>query len=397
MWASNDNFHWPKRFAELKGSAPSGGRRSRSPDDPTPPAAVVAGAEPVPEPVQLNSATLAEIKRLIDQGNARVITTLEAKLNTMERRLAVVEGENMEKECNIQQLSKQLQDQVRINEAMDERLEELDMNGRLSSLILTSPAFTSHPRNSDIEQLTATVINERIPGLNMTKSDLQAAHKLQNDNKVICKFVKRQLRDRVYDARFELARFHSGNPGGGGRRLEPLYISESLTPRNRQLYDELLRAKRPENGGIIASVFSRRGIVWCRTEKGGANRRVPDEENLRRILGGRRFPPIARPPRQQTSGAAARRLPDAAAGAAPEAPRRPAECAVSGPSEDVEDGGPGGGAASSAAASSAAAPVASVPPADGVPERRPESGARSARAVGPRESFNMLTRWEKPT
>ena len=64
----------------------------------------------------------------------------------------------------------------------------------MSSLILSCESFASHPRNADIEQLVVSVLNERVSGLNLTKDDLQAAHKLQNDTKVICKFVKRRLR-----------------------------------------------------------------------------------------------------------------------------------------------------------------------------------------------------------
>ena len=85
-------------------------RRSRSPSDPPPPAAVRgADGEPAPGPVQLNAATLAEIKRLNDHGNTNVIRTLEAKLDSMERRLTVLESECMDKDGTIQQLSKQLE------------------------------------------------------------------------------------------------------------------------------------------------------------------------------------------------------------------------------------------------------------------------------------------------
>ena len=334
-------------------------RRSGSPPDPLSPAAKRTGTGPTAEPLQLNAATLAEIKRLIDVGSAEVIRSIESKLDGMERRLNILEGECMEKDREIQQLSTQLQQQVKVNEELEARLEEMDNNGRLSSLILTCDAFASHPRNADIEQLVVAVLNERVVGLNMSKSDLQAAHKLQSDAKVICKFVKRQVRDTVYDARFDLARL----PSRDGRRPAPLYISESLTPRNRLLYEELLRAKRPENGGMIASVFSRRGGVWCRKERGGANLRVQDEENLRRILDGKRFLPQPRPPsrRPPTRTPPARRPPGPPAGAARDAPRAAAGREPPGPAglRDGESGDPDGAAASPVVADSAAAVSAS--------------------------------------
>ena len=288
-------------------------RRPRSPDDPAraPGGAGGFGAvpapAPVPQPVQLDVSTLAAIKQLIEQGNEKLMKSLEMKLEGLERRIGIIEGECMDKDETICQLTDQLQQQTKVNEELQQRLEDIDLNGRLSSLILTCEDFARHNRNDDIERKVVNVLNERIPDLNMTTADVHAAHKLQNDNKVICKFVKRQVRDRVYDARFNLARFHGENRRPDSRRLAPLYIAESLTPSNRVLYEELLRARRPENGGLIASVFSRRGLVWCRAEKGGANIRVPDGSALRRILGGRRFPPQARPARRPVSGAASSR------------------------------------------------------------------------------------------
>ena len=344
-------------------------RQSQSPADRPAPAAAegAGGAGSAPGPVQLSAATLAEIKRLIDHGNANVIRTLETKLEGMERRLTVLESECMDKDGRILELSRQLKRQTKVNEELETRLEELDMNGRLSSLILSCDAFKTHPRSADIEQLVVSVLNERVSGLTLTTADLQAAHKLQSDSKVICKFAKRQTRDAVFEARFDLARFRKGNPGRDGLQLAPLYITESLTPRNRLLYEELLRAKRPENGGLVASVFSRRGVVWCRTERGGANLRVHDEAALRRILGGRRVPAQPRAPQQRGApppsssaerrppapgaGAAGRSVSPRAAAAAPAPPGPTAGSAVSGPrgaAEHLGDAGSAAGPGSSA-------------------------------------------------
>ncbi|KAF0291600.1 hypothetical protein FJT64_010345 [Amphibalanus amphitrite] len=357
------------------------GRGSGSPGDPPAPAAGRAGAGPASEPVQLSAAALAEIKQLIDQSNANVIRALEAKLESVERRLNMLEGECMEKDCKIQQLSKQLDQQVRANEELDSRLEELDMNGRLSSLILACDAFKAHPRSASVEQLVVTVLNQRVPGLSVTTADLQAAHKLQNDSKVFCKFTKRQVRDAVYESRFDMVRFREGNTSRDGRQLAPLYISESLTPRNRLLYDELLRAKRPESGGLIASVFSRRGVVWCRTERGGANLRVRDEADLRRILGGRRFPV-----QQRVSGRgalprtspAARRPPDSDSFDGRPPPRRAAADALPGPPGDSGAAGSRGTAAEPRETASVADSGATAPP--GLPSAGGVAGSSSAPA-----------------
>ena len=78
------------------------------------------------------------------------------------------------------------------------------------------------------------------------------------------------------------------------RGLKPCYITESLTDNNKLIYNELLQARRDQNGNLVASVFTRRGIVYCRTTKGGDNIRVPDQVTLRRVLGGACFTPPSR-------------------------------------------------------------------------------------------------------
>ena len=205
-------------------------------------------------------------------------------MDILERRVSILEGDCMDKEAEILRLNQRLQHQEKAMEDLYQRVEGIDANRRLSSLILACEEFVSCPEE-DIENKVTEVINTRLPKIQMTVNDIQAAHKLQGKNKVIVKFMKRRLRDAVYDSRFELV---SGGTGQRQRRsgVAPLYLTESLTPGNRLLYTALLDAKREENGAKIASVFTRRGQVMCRTEKGGTNIRVPDWERLQLILDG---------------------------------------------------------------------------------------------------------------
>lgn len=109
------------------------------------------------------------------------------------------------------------------------------------------------------------------------------------------------MRDYTYERRFELFPENVPNPpvrsrygAGGGVQLKPLFMQESLTAANSALYHELIRARKRENGAIVASVFSRRGMVLCRKVKKGTNISVRDEADLVKVLGGKRFPPPVR-------------------------------------------------------------------------------------------------------
>ena len=270
------------------------GRRSRSPTD------FARGRRPDrsagESPAALGTAvTLEAIQRLIQVGNQTVIAAFDAKFAQMERRLEIVEAENLEKDVEIRRLSAAINDEKKENAALRDQLESMDHNRRLSSLILTCEDFGPRTQGEDIEARVIQILNDRLPDLRLTTADIQVAHRLQADSKVIVKFIKRRVRDNVYERRFDLFRLRGGprapDGGGGGaaaggRRMAALFINESLTPKRQGIFNALIQAKKPENGGKIISVFTRRGLVYCKTERNGRNIHVQDQEHLRRILGG---------------------------------------------------------------------------------------------------------------
>ena len=284
----------PKRLAP--------GLVARSPPDAAPPAAkraaatgsaerpAAAGTSPAAA-VELSAAALAAIQHLINAGNTKVISALDARMDILERRISILEGECMDKDEEIRRLNQRLEQRDSALDELQMRVEGIDANRRLSSLIFACEDFVSC-KDEDIEEKVTQVINQRLPRIKMTVDYIQAAHRLQGKNKVIVRFVKRRLRDALYDSRFEL---FSGGAERRQRNAAPLYLTESLTPSNRLLYTALLDARKSENGARISSVFTRRGQVFCRTEKGGANIKVPNWERLQHILeGAARGSPTAR-------------------------------------------------------------------------------------------------------
>ena len=286
------------RRAETRQKRPAPDRGSKSPCDQTLPAAKRPLGGPAESPVvELSAGALTAIRQTVDSGIASIISAFEAKFGKMEKRLSLLESEMMDKDVELRNLGEQLTRQMQDNAELQAQIENIDLNRRLSSLILTCGDFGPRLAGEDIEQKVVSVLSARIPELNLSVSDIHVAHRLQRDDKVIVKFLKRNLRDKIYDARFNLASFSRGQTGvqpgaggapssGGSRRLASLYITEFLTAYNQRLYNQLLQARKSSGGEKVASVFSRRGLVCCRTVRNGPNIRVPDEATLQRLISG---------------------------------------------------------------------------------------------------------------
>ena len=241
------------------------------------------------------TVTLEAIRRLIEEGNKNVISVMEARLDQMERRmekrLDLLEADSMKKDQIIKKLQDQIITQKKENDELKDRLNGIDHNRRLSSLILTSEEFTLRQPGEDMELRAVELLNRRLPGLGLSTRDIQICHRLQGDNKCIIKFFKRNVRDAVFERRFELFQ----RPGVVGNQ-NALYITESLIPEMSRYYQILLAARKNENGAKVAQVFSRRGFVYCRKTKGGDNIRIRSEDHLLQVLGGSLPPLMERPP-----------------------------------------------------------------------------------------------------
>ena len=213
-----------RRAESRKSKRPAPDRGSKSPHDQSLPAAKRPLAEPAERAgtpgspgVELSAGALSAIQRLLSNGIASIASTLEVKCEKIDKRLDLLESEAMDRDAEMRRLNEKLACQSRINAELLERIEGIDLNRRLASLILTSDEFSHREQNEDIEKKIVRVLNERIPNLSLTTSDIHAAHRLQRDDKVIVKFVKRGLRDAIYDARFNMT------SAAGGHRRAPLY------------------------------------------------------------------------------------------------------------------------------------------------------------------------------
>ena len=108
-----------------------------------------------------------------------------------------------------------------------------------------------------------------MPWLDLREQDIDRAHRLPGPNhRVIVKFVQSgagSKRDLLMTRRTEL------------RGYDDLFVNESLTAQNGQIFRALLQAKKDKK---IYTVFTRGGVVFCKTEQFGARTRVDSVAKL---------------------------------------------------------------------------------------------------------------------
>ena len=330
------------------------------------------------------AVTLEAIKELIQAGNDHVISALDKKFAQLQQRIEILESEKFERDQTVDKLARALDEEKAKNRDMAERLESIDANRRLSSLILTCNEFGLRTAGENIIQMAVDALNKRMADLDLKCEEIQGAHRLEDDHKVIVKFLRRHVRDSIFERRFELSRNSSSSGFSGGRfpgaqQPAPLYLAESLTPPNQLMFRLALAARKAENGEKLNTVFTRRGRVICRKTYKGENIRLRDIDHLRNVLGGV-LPQL--PERPLRGGGRSWRTNGVSGGGGSSHRRwggRPPVAAASGALGDVP------AAAGSAAGPAAGPAAAGAPPVPGSPGSSVVSGGAAAQLLGASE------------
>ena len=197
--------------------------------------------------------------------------TLEAKLESQNKSICILEGELFEKANKIEKLEHELDFVRRDITALHDQVEDMERHERGVNLILTCKKFGPRRVGEDIKAMAVRVLNEHFPHIPLSARDLTTSHRLSRDNVVICAFFDRSLRNRLYAERMRLRKVATPPD-------QRLYLSESLTRRNRELYSELLTMK---SKGRIWSVFTHNGFPGYKMTQQSAPVRVTSEKQVR--------------------------------------------------------------------------------------------------------------------
>ncbi|KAF0314700.1 hypothetical protein FJT64_000059 [Amphibalanus amphitrite] len=164
-----------------------------------------------------------------------------------------MEGELFLRDAETKDLRNKISSQETTIKSLKEQLDGIDTNGRKNSLILKCDEFGKRGREEDIEGKVISILNHRFRDVRVARQDIQTTHRLQGDSTVIVNFLKTKLKEEIYERRMNQVRA----PNRGDRLAAPLYVNESLSATNKEIFKALLEAKKR---GKIYTVYTRRDL-----------------------------------------------------------------------------------------------------------------------------------------
>ena len=123
-------------------------------------------------------------------------------------------------------------------------VEEQEQYLRRDCLVLSGIPKTSEENTDEIVNEVATLMN-----VGLGDSDISVSHRLPTKSasscpNIIVKFTRRECRDNIYRQRKKLKDFSTSDINLGRVADNKIFISESLTASNKQLFDNCLKYKK---------------------------------------------------------------------------------------------------------------------------------------------------------
>lgn len=135
-------------------------------------------------------------------------------------------------------------------------------------------------------------------GLNLTESDISVSHRLPNNNsyssrlkqgkvnpvsqipKLIVKFVRRDTKELFYKSRKHLKGITTKDLGLSRLAENKIYISESLSPRNREIFKACLKFKERN---YFKYIWTQQGRIYLRKNSDTPTRIITCQDDLNNL------------------------------------------------------------------------------------------------------------------
>lgn len=222
-------------------------------------------------------AILADMKKEFAVMTKEIETKLEAVRERLEKRVAELETHVSERDDIVEQLRDEVVASRHTIRRLENDAERQEMSTKAAELILSGGAVPPAPRpgaasagppgpTEDLREVTRDVIKRAFPRADIVPRDLADVRRI-GARVLLCRFVHTgpgSARHYLYENRLTLK---------GKRGESELFISESLTARNKEILNSLLELKKSKR---IYCVFTKNGSVFYKPQKVAQKVRVGD-------------------------------------------------------------------------------------------------------------------------
>jgi len=251
--------------------------------------------------MDIDSKLLDELAKILDEKLKPIHESLDnlkdkvSKLDSIERSLSTLSDQYVELEkkvSNLKKLNKERQTEIGnlsmtvnllSNQLSVLKSEQNNQNqyGRRDTLEISGIPVCIGENTNDIVCKVGKALDVEIHD-----KDISVSHRLPVDKSkqqtpaIIVKFIKRDLRDTLYKARKGLRMKSTHDIGILRHPPSNIYISESLTPQNRQLFKKCLKAKKDLK---LKFIWTRYGNIHLRKDGYSPVVNITNENDLHRL------------------------------------------------------------------------------------------------------------------
>ena len=161
----------------------------------------------------------------------------------------LIKHQNMEAiNCELQKENELLRNEVldlqNQSEQMWDKVDDLEQYGRRDCLEIRGIPVQKDENTDDLIISIGNLVN-----VNIKPEDISISHRLKSSTRskfppaIIAKFVRRDMKDKLYQARKHLKEKSTVDLGLGRLANNKIYIAESLTQKNKDLFNKILEMK----------------------------------------------------------------------------------------------------------------------------------------------------------
>ena len=176
-----------------------------------------------------------------------MVKSLNTKYEKMEETLVVLQEENKALKEEHASLKAQVLSSANDLKSVQKSLNDLEQYTRRDSVEIRGIPLPEESQEEDTNEIVLQLSKKM--GIPLERKDISVSHQIRSrslvDPAIIVKFVRREVRERLYRARKRLKSITTADFGFSVEKK--IIINESLTPKNKELFKDCLRFKKDNN------------------------------------------------------------------------------------------------------------------------------------------------------